>query len=334
MLLLSSTAPPARRRSWSGGGTRRSGPGDAGGRRAAVRGRRGADRRPGAGRVQHRGRAVRAGRVPRRRVALRPRHSTTGPPRRTGGRRRLYNRGVCLVKRATDVPALRTAVIVLRAGTRRGCPARGTLRADARYNLELAKLLWAEARARQGTRTTPNDLPPEEPPETKPPRTTERPRRSQPGGAATQAGHAAAGGERSCRRGGPAADRSERPPGPGRCLCWRTARSPQKLSPEDARRHLRRVAERLDRDRRANARLLGRAGAAACAGLVSAKPTDGYPWALRFCFCLRRGRAAQEPGPGGRPAAVSTGTEHFYNAVGRGCDGRVVGRPDRSSGRR
>ena len=40
---------------------------------------------------------------------------------------------------------------------------------DAEHNLELAKLLWLEARAKANAKTLPNELPPEQPPEAKPP---------------------------------------------------------------------------------------------------------------------------------------------------------------------
>src|SRR5437764_1533115 len=88
------------------------------------------------------------------------------PPERRA--KALYNRGVCILKRAADLPALRTAVACFEQALDSGALGE-ELPADARYNLEPAKLLWAEARAKQGARETPNHLPPEESPESPPP---------------------------------------------------------------------------------------------------------------------------------------------------------------------
>lgn len=76
----------------------------------------------------------------------------------------LYNRGVCLLKQG-GLQKLRTAIdsfdrcLALKPDD--------ALAADARHNLELAKLLWADARAKEATRPTPNDQQPEAPPEPK-----------------------------------------------------------------------------------------------------------------------------------------------------------------------
>jgi len=95
------------------------------------------------------------------------------PPDRRG--RGLYNLGNCLVRQAgeTDVRQLQSAIdcyeMVLRESADEG------LRSDAAHNLELAKLLWAKARARrpQGDRDPEWDEPkePRQPPPdpTKPP---------------------------------------------------------------------------------------------------------------------------------------------------------------------
>jgi tetratricopeptide (TPR) repeat protein len=94
------------------------------------------------------------------------------PDRRARG---LYNLGNCLVRQAgeTDVRQLQSAIdcyeMVLRDSADEG------LRSDAAHNLELAKLLWAKARARrpQGDRDPEWDEPkePRQPPPdpTKPP---------------------------------------------------------------------------------------------------------------------------------------------------------------------
>lgn len=79
----------------------------------------------------------------------------------------LYNRGVCLLKQG-GLQKLRTAIdsfdrcLALK-------PDDSTLTADARHNLELAKLLWAEARAKDASKPLNNDPPPDAPPEPRPP---------------------------------------------------------------------------------------------------------------------------------------------------------------------
>lgn len=76
----------------------------------------------------------------------------------------LYNRGVCLLKQG-GLQKLRTAIdsfdrcLMLKPGD--------ALVADARHNLELAKLLWAEARAKESNKPDPNEKPPDAPPEPK-----------------------------------------------------------------------------------------------------------------------------------------------------------------------
>jgi hypothetical protein len=80
-----------------------------------------------------------------------------------------YNRGVCLVRRGGSAAGLRAAV-----GCFERCLALAPdagLAADARHNLELAKLLWNEARVKAPRPTTPNDPQPDEP---KPPAVPER----------------------------------------------------------------------------------------------------------------------------------------------------------------
>jgi hypothetical protein len=131
------------------------------------------------------------------------------------------------------------------------------LRADARYNLELAKLLWAEAKARQGTRETPNQFP-DEPPETKPPPAEDPMKEPGPGG--TEPGTPQPGAQQVAgngKAGGEAPRPTDRKaPGAGTLPVLADGPQPQKLSPEDARAILAREGERIDRDRKANARLL------------------------------------------------------------------------------
>jgi hypothetical protein len=171
----------------------------------------------------------------------------------------LYNRGVCLVKRATDLPALRTAVACFEQAIESDALDE-PLRADARYNLELAKLLWADARARQGKTDTPNQLPPEEQPEAKPPPAAGPDPGADPGRESEGAGTGPGGQPlpaATARPGGAVPQPTDRKTaGAGTLPVLVDAPQAQKLSPDDARAHLARVAERLDRDRKANARLL------------------------------------------------------------------------------
>ncbi|WP_149113554.1 hypothetical protein [Limnoglobus roseus] len=83
----------------------------------------------------------------------------------------VYNRGVCLLHRGEDAKLLRVAI-----GCFEQCldsPATaGTLMQDVRHNLELAKLLWGQARAKQKEPPTPNESYEPEPPRAKPIETT------------------------------------------------------------------------------------------------------------------------------------------------------------------
>lgn len=68
----------------------------------------------------------------------------------------LYNRGVSLVRRGEDEKALRAAVTCFEQCLD-AAAADSPLSKDARHNLELTKLLWNQARAKQATPPTPND---------------------------------------------------------------------------------------------------------------------------------------------------------------------------------
>lgn len=187
---------------------------------------------------------------------LRALDDRAAPPGRRA--RALYNRGVCLVKRATDVPALRTAVACFEQALDADA-LDDHLRADARYNLELAKLLWAEARAKHGGAETPNQLPPDEPPEGKPPPTAGPDPGADAGREPDGPGPRPGGPPQAMAgtAGGAAPQPTDRKTaGAGTLPVLVDGPQAQKLSPDDARAYLARVAERLDRDRRANARLL------------------------------------------------------------------------------
>src|SRR5262249_59336214 len=91
------------------------------------------------------------------------------PPERAA--RAWYNRGTCLLRRGTSPAVYRSAIACLEHCL--DSPAADEpLKADARHNLELAKLLWNEARKTAAKPDTPNENrpPEEEPPNTPPPR--------------------------------------------------------------------------------------------------------------------------------------------------------------------
>lgn len=75
----------------------------------------------------------------------------------------LYNRGVCLIKRG-GLTEYRTAIDSFERCLATA-PADAGLVADARHNLELAKLLWAEARAKERKKPLPNEPTADEPPQ-------------------------------------------------------------------------------------------------------------------------------------------------------------------------
>ena len=91
--------------------------------------------------------------------------------------RALYNRGVCLIRQG-GLNELRAAIVSF-VWCLASPAADAALTADARHNLEIAKLLWNEARARASKKPTPND-PPENPPD--PPQPDPKPPEQGPGG--------------------------------------------------------------------------------------------------------------------------------------------------------
>lgn len=88
------------------------------------------------------------------------------PPERRA--KALYNRGVCLLKRG-GLSEYRTAIDSFERCLAMA-PADAVLVADARHNLELAKLLWVEARAKERKKPLPNEPTADEPPQPLPQR--------------------------------------------------------------------------------------------------------------------------------------------------------------------
>jgi|SRR5581483_5886237 len=173
-----------------------------------------------------------------------------------------FNRGTCLLRRGGTVAVYRTAVACFERCLDMN-PADATLTADARHNLELAKLLWAEANRKAARPENPNDNPPpeERPDEHLPP----------PGGADQQPGspelgpgpEGSAGPQPSPlptqvpnARGTPSKTDRQTAGNSSNLDVLRDQDQVQPLSPEDTREYLRRTAERLERERRGMLRTL------------------------------------------------------------------------------
>lgn len=173
------------------------------------------------------------------------------PPARRA--RALYNRGVCLLLRGNSAAAYRSAVACLeQAADDAGADA--TLAADARHNLELAKLLWNKARSNEHSPQRPNDLPPDVP-EPPPPRGTPD-NGTEPG--ASDVGpnggrpEAIAG---AGPKGGNPRETQQKAPGAGGLPVRLDPDQAGSLSTDDAKELLRHHTSRLKKDRQDNARL-------------------------------------------------------------------------------
>jgi tetratricopeptide (TPR) repeat protein len=186
---------------------------------------------------------------------LRTLDDAAAPPDRRA--KALYNRGVCLLARGDSAAVYRTAVACFEQSLELTAPA-DPLAADARQNLELAKLLWNQARTREKVPPKPSDLPPDAPPETLPPQAEE--------GDGVEAGTspddagAAAGVRPNALAGPPPAgsprETNQQAPGTGNLPVVLDSDQPQRLSPEDTRALLQRVANRLEKERRDAAKML------------------------------------------------------------------------------
>jgi hypothetical protein len=171
-------------------------------------------------------------------------------------KRALFNRGVCLLKRGGPSSVYRSAI-----NSFDGCldadPGDPALDADARHNLEVAKVLWGQARASEATPPKANDpladdlLPPPLP--GKEPVGPED--GDDPGGSA---------GKKGVPEPAPGPGAKDRPaeptdgtaPGSGSLPVVPDAEVVVPLSPEDTRALLKRAAARVEKDRRATTRLL------------------------------------------------------------------------------
>lgn len=171
----------------------------------------------------------------------------------------LYNRGVCLLKQG-GIDKLRAAIdsfdrcLAL-------APADAALVADARHNLELAKILWLAARAKEAKKPLPNDPPPDTPPEPRPERPN--PRALDPFGQQdplTPDNGQQAGGTPEPTRGGQTGGNprltDEQTAGKGNApvQLGREDKLPD-LSPQQMRQYLEALAARVAKDRRDTAAL-------------------------------------------------------------------------------
>jgi hypothetical protein len=166
----------------------------------------------------------------------------------------LYNRGVCLLARGGSTAVYRSAIACFEQSLELFAVS-DPLAADARHNLELAKLLWAKARTTEKTPPNPNDLPPELPDPLPPEDGTGPDPGADPLGPGSQPGlrPEAVPGQPP---GGTPRETNQKAPGAGNLPVVLDADRPQPLTPEDTRAILERVAERLEKDREATARLL------------------------------------------------------------------------------
>lgn len=171
------------------------------------------------------------------------------PPGRAA--RAWYNRGTCLVRRGGGAAVFRSAVACFERCLDLG-PGDDTLAADARHNLELAKLLWIAANATAAKPDPPGAAPEEQ---SKPPAPAIAPTAAEPkspeGGpekgtsnqppADPKPVHVATGSQND--QGAPVAGNSAALP------VLADSEQTQPLSPEDTRAYLKLTADRLRRER-------------------------------------------------------------------------------------
>lgn len=165
-----------------------------------------------------------------------------------------YNRGVCLIRRG-GLAELRVAIDCFES-----ClvsPVAGAaLTADARHNLELAKVLWLEARAKEQKTPLPND-PPDFPPETDP-----TPPQQGPGGDDSGDQHQPQSPPEIDPRtglpkdGATAQKTDRRTPGAGTLPVNVGGAALPPRTPEEVRNYLKGVADRLAKERRSVAELV------------------------------------------------------------------------------
>jgi len=188
------------------------------------------------------------------------------PPDRAA--RAWFNRGTCLVRRGGEAGVYRSAVACFERCL--DAPAGdAALKADARHNLELAKLLWADVNRKAAKPETPNAPAPEEKPDPPPKKGGSEPdakapdndtkktdpKKSQPTPQPQQIPKA-----------GPT-DGNAQVPGSNNLPVLPDADPVQPLSPADTRAYLKLAEERLRRERQGLRRTL-----------AGKDPTDVWDW--------------------------------------------------------
>jgi tetratricopeptide (TPR) repeat protein len=173
-----------------------------------------------------------------------------------------FNRGTCLLRRGGTVYVYRTSVACFERCLDMN-PVDSTLTADARHNLELAKLLWAEANKKAANPANPNiDPPPEEDRDNRlpPPGGLDQ----QPGAPEQGPGSEGSHGLQPTPQPTPVPNVRGTPNKTDRQTAGNSANlealkdqdQVQPLPPEDTREYLRRTNERLQRERRGQLRAL------------------------------------------------------------------------------
>jgi tetratricopeptide (TPR) repeat protein len=170
--------------------------------------------------------------------------------------RSLYNSGVCLLHLARHTEEFGFAIEQFeRAAEHPGADA--GLAADARHNLELAKLLWDRARERERSKQRPNDIRPE-PPELPPPRGQQDPG-NDPGANDVGPNGPTGGRAEPIAGAGPKGsnprETQQKAPGAGNLPVRLDPDQADSLSSDDAKSLLRQQVERMKKARHDNARL-------------------------------------------------------------------------------
>jgi tetratricopeptide (TPR) repeat protein len=170
--------------------------------------------------------------------------------------RALYNRGVCLVKRErAGLGEYRTAIDSFERCLGMA-PADPGLVADARHNLELAKLLWAAARAKERKKPLPNEPTDDEPPQPQPPRPDPAYDPFDPANGGPDGGPRYAGGTEplgSASKGGTPRGTDAKTGGKGNQPVLANADRLPEWTDRQVREYLDRLAGRLAKDRRGTA---------------------------------------------------------------------------------
>lgn len=179
------------------------------------------------------------------------------PPERAA--RAWYNRGTCLIRVAGLTPGgsanlYRWAISYLEQCLQSSA-ADEPLKADARHNLELAKILWNESRKTAARPESPNENPPPEESQSPPPKSSG----SDPQPGNPEPGEGNAGGMSTTKpvpqpSSAPAgATNTNQTPAPGHAPNLQPVQdssTPQQFTPEEARQHLKEAMKRVKENHR------------------------------------------------------------------------------------